>query len=128
GEKIAESLENLDYEILVSKNRLDVNPNLSNVIKIRTYSSKIIFILNTLFYLPFKIISFIPRVYREYGVLYLPYQHFWDIPFMILFKLLNRRVILTVHDGVLHSGERNFITQLISDFRLTLATDLIFLT
>ncbi|MFV0237929.1 MAG: glycosyltransferase [Flavobacteriales bacterium] len=70
----------------------------------------------------------IPKIIKTYNTLYLPYSHFWDLPFIWLFKILNKKIILTVHDGILHTGEKNFITQTLNNFRIYGATELIFLS
>lgn len=127
AENIVKSFKEVNYSILISKNRNTKNQT-SNSIEVTTYSNKTTFILNTLFYLPVLLIRFVPKIYREYDILYLPYKHFWDIPFIFLFKLFGKKVLFTVHDGVLHQGEKNFLTQGLNNFRLKKASTLIFLT
>lgn len=127
AENIVTNFRNNDFDILISKNRL-VKNNLRNATEIKTYSDKLSFVFNTLFYLPIKFICLIPKIYEQYSTLYLPYQHFWDFPFIFFFKLLNRRIVFTVHDGILHKGEKNVVSQFLSNFRLQLATEIIYLT
>ena len=115
------------FDIVISRNRFIKN-HVENAIKIRTYNDKISFFFKTLIYLPFKFGFLLPKIYREYDVLYLPYQHFWDIPFILLFRILKRRVVFTIHDGILHDGEKNFISQYLTNIRMKNASQFIFLT
>lgn len=124
---ILKEMRDVDFNVLVSEGAL-VDQKLENVISICTYSGKVSFILRTVFYLPFKFILLIPRMYWKYEVLYLPYSHFWLLPFMIFFRLLNRKVVITIHDGILHKGEKNKWLQFNSDLKVRLSTDVIFLT
>lgn len=116
-----------NYDIIISKDRY-LKKGVKNSIEIKTYNSKLSFLFFTFFYLPFKLVSFLPKIYNDYSTLYLPYQHFWDIPFIFIFKLLGKKVVFTVHDGILHAGEKNYITQNLTDYRIRKATELIFLT
>ena len=100
-------------------------PNQKSLI---TYKSAFSFILNTLFILPFYCIVLLPKIVKNYRILYLPYFHLWNLPFILLFRLLGRDVILTVHDGVLHKGENSFLIQQYSNLNIRLSSKLIFLT
>jgi glycosyltransferase involved in cell wall biosynthesis len=126
AENISKNLS-VNFDILISKNR-NVKKEVKNSIEVTTYHNKFSFLFNTVFVLPFLLLNFLPKIVNHYTVLYLPYKHFWDIPFILLFKLMNKKIIFTVHDGILHSGERNFITQSLSNIRIKKATELIFLT
>lgn len=127
GETISSYFKNLDYTILVSKNR-SINKPVENSVSINTYTNKFNFITNTLIYLPFLFVKYFIKIFKEYDVLYLPYKHFWDIPFIIIFKILGKKVLFTVHDGELHKGEKNLITQGLNNFRMKSASELVFLT
>lgn len=127
AENIAKNFNNLDYTLVLSKNRIN-RIETRNAIEITTYYNKITFVVNTLFYLPFLLLWFIPRIHKQYDTLYLPYKHFWDIPFIFLFRILGKKVFFTVHDGVLHHGEKNFFTQGLNNIRLKMSSELIFLT
>jgi glycosyltransferase involved in cell wall biosynthesis len=100
-------------------------PNQKSLI---TYKSPLTFILNTLFILPFYIIVLLPKIVKNYNMLYLPYFHLWNLPFILLFRLLGRDVVLTVHDGILHKGENGFFIQQYSNLNIRLSTKLIYLT
>lgn len=100
-------------------------PNQKSLI---TYKSPFSFILNTLFILPFYSLVLLPKIVKNYRILYLPYFHLWNLPFILLFRLLGRDVILTVHDGILHKGENGFLLQQYSNLNIRLSSKLIFLT
>ena len=100
-------------------------PNQKSLI---TYKSAFSFILNTLFILPFYSLVLLPKIVKNYRILYLPYFHLWNLPFILLFRLLGRDVILTVHDGILHKGENGFLLQQYSNLNIRLSSKLIFLT
>ncbi|RZL46558.1 MAG: glycosyltransferase [Pedobacter sp.] len=55
-------------------------------------------------------------------------MHFWDLPFVLFFKMLNRKIILTVHDGELHMGENGLLLRILNRLEIMLADELIFLT
>jgi glycosyltransferase involved in cell wall biosynthesis len=99
-----------------------------NAIKINTYTNGKQFLLRSLFYFPFVFIGLIPRLWKQYNVLYLPYMHFWDMPFIFFFKLTGKKVILTVHDGELHKGENGLLPRTQNYLEIKLADELIFLT
>ena len=102
--------------------------SISNQKSLVTYKSAFSFILNTLFILPFYSIVLLPKIVKNYRILYLPYFHLWNLPFILLFRILGREVILTVHDGVLHKGENGFLIQQYSNLNIRLSSKLIFLT
>ncbi|MBE9600320.1 glycosyltransferase [Pedobacter sp. MC2016-24] len=124
---IIKELEGVEYDVLISK-QATANYGLDHTIVMSTYSGILSFLFRTLFYLPFKFMMLLPKMCREYNTLYLPYNHFWALPFMILFRILGRKVVITIHDGILHEGENNKWLQLDSDLKIKLATDVIFLT
>lgn len=128
GEEVAENFSKTQFDFYASKNRLVKTKRSYKIKEIKTYNGVISFLINTLFILPFYFICLTPKIIREYDVLYLPYKHFWDIPFVFLFKLLNKKIIFTAHDGWLHEGERNFFTQGLNNYRLNKATTVIFLS
>ncbi|QTE21497.1 glycosyltransferase family 4 protein [Polaribacter cellanae] len=127
GEEIAKKIKNQSFDILISKNRLIKN-KIPNSIEIKTYTNKITFLLNTFFYLPIVLLLLSPKIIKKYNTLYLPYQHLWDFPFIFLFKILNRKIVFTIHDGVLHAGERNIVSQKMTNYRIKKASEIIYLT
>jgi len=124
---IVNSLSDITFDIIVSK-QCDLNTDIGNKIEMSTYTDVSSFLLNSIFYFPFKFLSLVPKMIKKYRVLYLPYDHFWIFPFILLFRLLSRKVILTVHDGTLHKGEGNKLLQFISDLNIRMSSELIFLT
>ncbi|XCF06520.1 glycosyltransferase family 4 protein [Tamlana crocina] len=127
AENIVSNFESLDFDILVSKNRSLKKPVVKSK-EIITYSNKLSFFFNTLIYLPILILCLLPKIRKDYKALYLPYKHFWDLPFIFLFKFFNKEVIFTAHDGVLHKGERNWLTQSMNNCRLKMAKKVVYLT
>ncbi len=116
-----------ERDFIVSK-QSDYTINSLGEIAINTYKNKKEFLLRTLFYLPFKFVSLIPKLYKEYDVLYLPYMHFWDLPFILFFKILKRKVVITAHDGILHDGENGKLLSFLNKFEIKSADELIVLT
>ncbi|MGB5942538.1 MAG: glycosyltransferase family 4 protein [Leeuwenhoekiella sp.] len=116
------------YDLIVSKNTTIEYTGCSNIKKWKTYNGNISFFLNSFFYLPFKITLLIGDVLFRYSILYIPYSHNWDLPIMLLFKIFNKKIIYTVHDGKLHEGQDHWLLQQIENCRIKLADELVFLT
>lgn len=93
---------------------------------IPTYRGEISFIFNSIFLLPLLLVHFF-FLSKHYSMLYLPHFHFWNLPFMLLFRLLKKPVIYTEHDGVVHFGDIRFQQPLIN-LCLKVATHIVFLT
>jgi glycosyltransferase involved in cell wall biosynthesis len=56
--------------------------------------------------LPLYMISlFCDLTVNKYSSIYLPYFHYWNIFFVFIFKLFNKKVITTIHDGCI--GDKN---------------------
>lgn len=127
---IYEHFDSSTFDLLLSKDsyyKLDFPEKQFNVTKIKTYNSGIQFLIYTLFYLPFPLLMTFFKM-KRYNVLYLPYFHFWNLHFILLFRLFGKRVVYTVHDGVLHSGENSFLPRVLNNLSIRFATELIFLT
>lgn len=127
AETLFKKFSHKEKTVIVSKYRLVKTP-LTSFKEIITYKNKFSFIFNTITYLPFLAVKYVPKIIFTYDTLFLPYKHFWDIPFIFLFKLFNKKVVFVVHDGVLHKGEKNFITQGLNNYRLKKADKTIFLS
>ena len=127
AKSIYSNLDIKSFDVLLSA-QSEVQYEGPNKIVINTYQTTVQFVWGTLIYLPFIFLSLIPRIYREYKTLYLPYMHFWDLPFIALFKILGRKVVLTVHDGELHKGEDGIVLKTLNYLEIKLADSLIFLT
>lgn len=95
---------------------------------VKTFNSTISFIINTLFFLPYYIAIHLPKIIKNYKKLYLPYFHLWNFPFILLFRILGRDVIMTVHDGILHKGENGCFIQWYSNLNIKFSTKIIYLT
>lgn len=128
AESITENFRNLEFDFYASQNRILKESRNFKIYEIKTYTGKLTFLFNTLFLLPYYFCRLIPRIFNSYEVLYLPYKHFWDIPFVFLFKVQNKKVVFTAHDGWLHEGERNMLTQSLNNFRLRNSNLVIFLS
>jgi glycosyltransferase involved in cell wall biosynthesis len=115
------------YDYYISKNAIR-GTLVSNYKSVITYYSSLTFLFNTFFVLPIYLIRLLPKIIINYQVLYLPYFHLWNLPFILIFRLLGREVVLTVHDGILHKGENGYFIQKYSDLMLKASTKLIFLT
>ncbi|RZJ86782.1 MAG: glycosyltransferase [Chryseobacterium sp.] len=127
AKEIYSNLPTDSFDVLLSK-QSETKYLGSNRIEIHTYENKLQFILNTIFYLPFFLCVFSLKIFKRYKKLYLPYMHFWDLPFILVFKMLKRKIILTVHDGELHKGENGFLLRMLNRLEIMLADELIFLT
>lgn len=127
---IYEYFNSASFDLILSKDsyyELDFSEKRFNVTKIKTYNSSIQFLIYSLFYLPFPLLMTFFKM-RRYNVLYLPYFHFWNLHFILLFRLFGKRVVYTVHDGVLHTGENSFLPRILNNLSIRCATELIFLT
>ena len=103
--------------------------NLNNVCRIYTYKSIFAFFINSIFYLPFILIGIFYNIIRKkYSSVYFPYFHHWNIFILLLFKICGKKTIVTVHDGILHSGDGFPFDQLLSNLIIRLADKVIFLT
>ncbi|MEM7102366.1 MAG: glycosyltransferase family 4 protein [Bacteroidota bacterium] len=65
---------------------------------------------------------------NRYSVFYTPYFHYWNLPFILLFKWYGKQVVITVHDGIPHSGEGKFLEKWLNMACIKRADDIIFLT
>lgn len=93
---------------------------------IPTYQGKISFVLNSLFLLPVLFARFFFMA-RHYDVLFLPHFHFWNLAFILAFRLRGKSVVLVEHDGRVHIGDEKLQQPLINAC-LKYATHIIFLT
>ena len=88
------------------------------------------FMLFSIFLLPWYLVRLsLDLLQGRYCALYLPYLHFWSIFFIGLFKFFGKKVIITVHDGVLHGKNKTIPgIQLLTNTCIKLADELIFLS
>ena len=99
-----------------------------NAIHITTYyHNRLSFMINTFCILPFYFLKILFQA-KHYDVLLLPYFHFWNLAFIVAFRLRRKRVVLIEHDGVVHPGEGYPFQQSLVNLCLKYATEIIFLT
>lgn len=65
---------------------------------------------------------------RKYDVLFLPHFHFWNLAFILAFKLHKKPIVLVEHDGIVHLGDELPLQQTLINACLKHATHIIFLT
>lgn len=116
----------LPYTIYQSKY---VNPEakIAQAKAMITYTNRFTFLFNSLFILPFIFLK-LCFIARRYDVLYLPHFHFWNIAFIFAFRLHNKPVVLTEHDGIVHLGDELPLQQFLINMCLKYSTHIIFLT
>lgn len=94
-----------------------------------TYRNKFEFILTSLFVYPFLLLKILGIILlNKVDVLYIQYFNPWEYLIIKIFRLFNKKVIYTVHDGVMHYGERDVIQEKLQFLAIQKATDIIFLT
>lgn len=125
---IARKLPEESFDLITSKQSTYDCNSFKNCFSIYTYTNTWTFFFSSIFLLPLQFLMLLPKLVRSYDRLYLPYGHFWDLPFILLFKMLRKPVIYTVHDGILHWGEGHTAVQYLENFRIKRADHLIFLT
>lgn len=116
----------LPYTIYQSK-YVNIESKIACAKTITTYTNKLTFVLNSLFILPFIFIK-LCFIARRYDVLYLPHFHFWNIIFILAFRLHNKPVVLTEHDGIVHLGDELPLQQTLINTCIKHSTHIIFLT
>lgn len=124
-----EIIDNLNFnkDVFVSRFCLEGLPNHSR--RIITYQNPLQFVAYTLLFLPLFIVKITYRVIKGYyDILYLPYFQYWSILPIILFNLFKKKVVVTIHDGVLHTGDGYPFEQYLNRIYIKKANALIFLT
>ena len=118
---------NISADVYVSKYCLEALPKSHR--EIITYKNKVQFVTSTFFLLPLFLCRILTRLVRgQYKTLYLPYYQYWSIPVIYLFKLFNRKVVITVHDGLLHTGDGYPFEQFLNKVYIRKGDSVIFLT
>lgn len=127
GTALIEAMEARDVEVLGSRfctERLPLGTR-----EVTTYRTPLGFILSSLFVLPWQLLRVLRELRRgHYRSLYLPYTHYWNLPFVWLFKWHGVPTVATIHDGVPHAGDGNRFISWVNRFHLGQADHLIFLT
>ncbi|MFN8346792.1 MAG: glycosyltransferase family 4 protein [Spirosomataceae bacterium] len=97
------------------------------ILKTKTYFSNISFITNSILILPILLLR-IFRIHHNYDIIYFPTVHPWNFPIIVLWRILKKKTILTIHDAVLHPGEENLILQWCLKLSMKLTSHLVFLS
>lgn len=106
----------------------DVNKKvkINNVI---TYHNKFELILSSFFIYPFVLCYiFTKLLFNKYDALYVPYFHPWECTIVRLFKLFKKKVVYTVHDGIMHYGDENKTQERMQFYSMKNSTNVVFLT
>jgi glycosyltransferase involved in cell wall biosynthesis len=114
-------------EIFVSRFSKEKAP--SNAIAIPTYRNKLEFIISSSTVLPVLWLYVVFGLIRgKYNVFYSPYTHYWNVVFILTFKFFKVKSIITVHDGIPHTGDGNIWERIINYASLKQSKYIIFLT
>ncbi|MEI7581037.1 glycosyltransferase family 4 protein [Runella sp.] len=116
-----------DFDLICSRySETDYQiPNI--VFTTKTYQSLVSFIINSIFILPIFLLRLL-KIHRHYDIVYFPTVHPWNFAIIVLWRLLGKKTILTIHDAELHPGEENIVLQLSLKFSMRLTSHLLFLT
>ncbi len=125
--EIINRIHGVPFDAYVSKHCQEKKPHAGT--QITTYTNSLQFIFNSILVAPIYLVKTAVRLAAgKYDKVYFPYFHYWNIYFILLFKIFNKKVILTVHDGILHEGDGTIIEQYLNILSIKLADELIFLT
>ena len=120
-------LKGIEQYVFVSSLSKEELPKGSH--KVWTYRNSFEFILSSFFVLPFLCLwTFLLISRGKYTTAYFPVFHHWNIFLIIVCKLLKVKVVFTVHDGIMHDGEANFIEQHLVNQNILYTDKLIFLS
>jgi glycosyltransferase involved in cell wall biosynthesis len=115
------------FDLICSKYS-ETNYELNNIIfRTKTYNSKKTFISNSLLFLPLLLIKVI-KINSAYDIIFLPSSHPWNFPIIILGKLLNKKIIHTIHDVESHPGEENWLLDWLMKTAFKYSDNLVFLS
>ena len=79
---IAGKLPKERFDLLTSKQSTYACSMSKNCFSIHTYINTWTFLFSSIFLLPLQFLMLLPQLIRNYDRLYLPYGHFWDLPFI----------------------------------------------
>ncbi|MBX2926607.1 MAG: glycosyltransferase family 4 protein [Saprospiraceae bacterium] len=105
-----------------------VAPLPEGTLKVITYRNVFELILNSLWILPALLFYTLLLSFRGYRHVYFPVFHPWNLFLLMWCKLLGIKTFLTVHDGILHSGENHPLLQWWEKACIRTAGNLIFLS
>ncbi len=115
------------YTLLHSKySETKYNVDCEKII-IKTYTSKVTFLVNSIFILPNLLFKLCKNLHK-YDIYFFPVNHPWNFPIILLLKLLKKITILTIHDAEMHPGEENKIVELSSKYAMKTTDYLVFLS
>ena len=115
-----------DFDLLCSKYS-ETDYQIPNIITTKTYQSPTSFIINSILFLPVLLLRII-RIHQNYDIIYFPTVHPWNFPIILLWRLLKKKTILTIHDAELHPGEENIVLQWCLKVSMKYTNYLVFLT
>lgn len=104
------------------------SPSLTGAQRIRTYRSGTEIVLNSIFILPFFLLKIRRQFKSSCKVAYFPVFHHWNLPLIWWCRLHGVKTIVTIHDGILHTGEDTRLDQWMQDRCIKMADTSIFLT
>lgn len=94
-----------------------------------TYRNGFEFFFSSLFVLPVYLCRIFKLLKKQsIGVAYFLGFHYWDLPIIWVCKMCRVAIVYTVHDGILHEGERFLSQNLLQNACIKKASELIFLT
>lgn len=105
-----------------------VEPLPERTLKVITYRNVFELILNSLWVLPVLLFYTLLLSFRGYRHVYFPVFHPWNLFLLSWCKLLGLQTFLTIHDGILHSGENHPLLQWWEKACIRMADNLIFLS
>lgn len=105
-----------------------VEPLPERTLKVITYRNVFELILNSLWVLPVLLFYTLLLSFRGYRHIYFPVFHPWNLFLLMWCKLLGLKTFLTVHDGILHTGENHPLLQWWEKACIRMAGSLIFLS
>ena len=114
-------------EVLVSEYSEVVYPD--EFEKTKTYKNILSFIWRTLFVLPALKRRWAKLIERNgSAIYYTPYFHYWNLSLIRLFRKLGGKVVITVHDGIPHTGDGKFLESYLNRQCIKNADEIIFLS
>jgi len=127
GQNVLTSFNSDEYDIYFSADS-ETQYQGKNAYPLRSYHSKIQFLILTAFYMPFSILISLRKFSRNYHTLFAPTDGLWNIFFVLAFLLLRKNIVITVHDARRHLGIENILLTKLTNFIRRRAHHLIFLT
>jgi len=127
AKKVVDNFSGTDHTVYCSRYCIEEKP--LNSTEINTYKNNFEFIYKTSLFIFFLIkLIYILRKHK-YIVLYFPYFHYWNYLIIVFFKIFKTtKVISTVHDGILHTGDGLLLEQYLNRKVIQFSDSIIFLT